>query len=54
VPEGTPKKKQFVTVPSTTIRYNSRIPVVVYVPEGCEVRWRVWTAPKLMIEAKDG
>ena len=24
------------------IRYNSRLPVVVYVPEGAEVRYRVW------------
>lgn len=26
------------------IRYNSRLPVVVYVPEGVEVRYRVWAA----------
>jgi ecotin len=26
------------------IRYNSRLPVVVYVPEGVEVRYRIWTA----------
>jgi len=26
------------------IRYNSRLPVVVYVPEGVEVRYRVWKA----------
>ena len=26
------------------IRYNSRLPVVVYVPEGVEVRYRFWTA----------
>lgn len=25
------------------IRYNSRLPVVVYVPDGAEVRYRVWT-----------
>jgi ecotin len=24
------------------IRYNSRLPVVVYVPEGVEVRYRIW------------
>jgi len=26
------------------IRYNSRLPVVVYVPEGVEVRYRIWRA----------
>ena len=26
------------------IRYNSRLPIVVYVPEGVEVRYRIWSA----------
>lgn len=26
------------------IRYNSRLPVVIYVPEGVEVRYRIWSA----------
>jgi len=26
------------------IRYNSRLPVVVYVPDGVEVRYRIWSA----------
>jgi ecotin len=25
------------------IRYNSRLPIVVYVPEDVEVRYRIWT-----------
>jgi ecotin len=29
---------------SYLIRYNSRLPLVVYVPEGVEVRYRIWTA----------
>ncbi|AIO31278.1 ecotin family protein [Burkholderia cenocepacia] len=28
------------------LRYNSRLPLVVYVPEGFEVRYRVWNASK--------
>ncbi|MBR7976403.1 serine protease inhibitor ecotin [Burkholderia vietnamiensis] len=28
------------------LRYNSRLPLVVYVPEGFEVRYRVWHASK--------
>ena len=27
-----------------TIRYNSRLPVVVYAPEGFEIRYRIWAA----------
>jgi ecotin len=26
------------------IRYNSRLPVVAYAPEGVEVRYRIWSA----------
>ena len=44
---GAEKKEQFVRVGGEPflVRYNSRLPVVVYVPEGCEVRYRIWTAP---------
>jgi ecotin len=44
-PEGTPKVMQFVTTAPLLIRYNSRLPIVVYVPEGYEVRYRIWAAP---------
>jgi len=26
------------------VRYNSRLPIVVYAPEGVEVRFRTWRA----------
>ena len=26
------------------IRYNSRLPIVVYAPEGVEIRYRIWSA----------
>jgi ecotin len=26
------------------VRYNSRLPVVIYVPQGVEVRYRIWSA----------
>ena len=29
---------------SRLIRYNSRLPVVVYAPEGVELRYRIWKA----------
>ena len=44
VPAGTPKVEKFVAGPSQLIRYNSRIPIVVYVPQGAEVRYRIWSA----------
>jgi len=35
---------QFVAGPRRLVRYNSRLPLVVMVPAGCEVRWRIWKA----------
>lgn len=37
-------RPQFVAGPRRMVRYNSRLPLVVMVPAGCEVRWRVWKA----------
>ena len=36
------------------IRYNSRLPIVVYVPEGVEVRYRIWTAGAEMKKVPKG
>jgi ecotin len=46
VDPGEPKVERFITLGGNPylIRYNSRLPVVVYVPEGVEVRYRIWTA----------
>ena len=43
-----PKTERFVKLGGEPylIRYNSRLPVVVYVPEGVEVRYRIWSAGK--------
>ena len=45
-PEGQEKEDRFITVNGQGFkqRYNSKLPVVVYVPEGFEVRFRIWTA----------
>jgi ecotin len=42
----TPKVDRFITLSGEPylIRYNSRLPIVVYVPEGVEVRYRIWKA----------
>lgn len=45
-PEGAPKVRQFVTTAPLSIHYNSRLPIVVYVPEEYEVRYRIWAAPE--------
>ena len=47
VPPGQPDVERFVTVGGEPfiVRYNSKLPVVVYVPEGAEVRYRIWEAP---------
>ncbi len=44
VPDGKEKIEKFVTGTSLLIRYNSRLPVVVYAPKGYEVRYRFWNA----------
>ncbi len=54
VPPDTPEVKKFVAIPSLTVPYNSRVPLVVYVPEGGEVRYRIWTAAEKTEKAKQG
>jgi ecotin len=45
VDPNAPKVKRFIALGGEPylIRYNSRLPVVVYAPEGVEVRYRIWT-----------
>ena len=45
---GTPKVERFITLGKRPylIRYNSKIPVVVYAPKGVELRYRIWSAQK--------
>ena len=37
-------KPGFVQAEPLLVRYNSKLPVVVFVPEGFELRWRIWQA----------
>ena len=41
---GTEPVRQFVAGPRLLVRYNSRLPLVVYAHEGTEIRSRVWRA----------
>jgi ecotin len=52
-PPGTEKRQAFVQVRGEGFlqRYNSKLPVVVYVPDGFEVRYRVWSAGSEVGEA---
>lgn len=36
------ERQAFVAAPSTLVRYNSRLPLVVFVPNGMELQWRLW------------
>ena len=51
-----PKVARFVQIGGEPylIRYNSRLPIVVYVPEGTEVRYRIWRADPDAKNAKEG
>ncbi len=40
-------KPGFVQAEPLLVRYNSKLPVVVFVPEGMALRWRVWSAGAL-------
>lgn len=55
VDPNTPKVDRFVALGGEPyfIRYNSRLPVVIYVPEGVEVRYRLWSAgPQIQVVEK--
>ncbi len=43
--------KQFVTLTPEIVRYNSKLPLVFYVPKGMEVRYRIWRADSTMNRA---
>ncbi len=51
-----PKVERFIAVGGEPylVRYNSRLPIVVYVPDGVEVRYRIWRAGTEMKKMKKG
>ena len=56
VDPNAPKVNRFITLGGEPylIRYNSRLPVVVYALEGVEVRYRIWKAEPEMKELEKG
>lgn len=51
-----PRVERFITLGGEPrlLRYNSRLPLVVYVPEGVEVRYRFWRADAEIAAADRG
>ena len=43
-PPGSERPGQVQTAPSELLRYNSKLPLVVFVPEGLELGYRIWNA----------
>ncbi len=56
VDPNAPKVARFIRLSGEPylVRYNSRLPVVVYVPEGVEVRYRIWRAEPESKKANEG
>jgi len=43
-PEGGQQVSRFIQGTSLHIRYNSRLPIVIYAPIGYEIHYRIWNA----------
>lgn len=41
-----PNENRFVTAQTALVRYNSKLPIVVYAPQGYEIKYRIWKAGK--------
>ena len=58
VPPGTEPKLAFVRLTNDgsryMVRYNSRLPIVVFLPEGGEVKYRLWEAPEELVPVEEG
>ncbi len=49
------KTEKFISITSgkdSYYRYNSRLPIVIYLPEAYEVRYRIWSASETTQKAK--
>jgi len=53
VPAGTEPVERFVAGKSLMVRYNSRLPIVIYSPQGVDVRYRLWTGGELLEVTKE-
>ena len=46
-----PPTEKFLTIRDDLRRYNSRLPIVVYVPKGVDVQYRIWNAEEEIHQA---
>jgi ecotin len=54
VDPAAPQVERFINLGGETmLRYNSRLPIVVYVPNGVEVRYRLWRAQPTVVSAPE-
>jgi len=43
-----PNEDRFVMSQSMLVRYNSKLPLVIYAPEGYEIKYSIWKAGRVM------
>lgn len=53
-PDKKPVEAFVSYAPFGPFRYNSRLPVVVYVPQGYEVRYRLWKTATPYTQGEEG
>lgn len=54
VDPNAPPVERFISVGGEMLlRYNSRLPLVVYVPDGVEVRYRIWRAGPALVSSPE-
>jgi len=53
IPRGDPQVTIFVQGKPLFVRYNSRLPIVLYVPKGQSVEYRIWVAGENQLAGND-
>lgn len=53
-PEDAAEIEAFVHGTPLTLRYNNRMPIVIYAPVGFEIRYRIWAAADVFLSAGPG
>jgi ecotin len=47
-----PPTRKFVTMQPILTSYNSKLPIVLYVPQNIEVKYRIWRADTIIQKVK--
>lgn len=47
------KQKRFVSMMTKTVKYSSRLPIVIYVPTDFKVKYRIWKSGETFFQAKE-